>query len=267
MARLLITGAAGNIGTMIAPKLQALGHELVLSDRLDDAEKGIVAADLGDYPAIARVMAGVDGVVHLGGMATEAPFETVLNANIRGTYHVFEAARQLGVRRIVLASSYHAVGMYPTGAPVDETSPLRPDSFYGLSKAYGEMLARTYHDKCGIQSLSIRIGSCFETVRSFRMLTTWISARDLTSMIDRAFSVDHLGCLMLYGVSNNARGVMQSADAEKLGWQAEDRSEDAPMAENRESDVIGPLLGGPFAEKDLPSVTDTPLTDQSGKNG
>ncbi|MVA55104.1 NAD-dependent epimerase/dehydratase family protein [Agrobacterium vitis] len=252
MTRLLITGAAGNIGTTLAPRLTALGYDLVLSDLHDDAARSIKGADLGNFDAICDVMQGVDGVIHLGGMANEASFETVLNANIRGTYHIFEAARRLGVPRIVLASSYHVVGLHPFGAPIDETAPMLPDSFYGLSKAYGELLARTYHDKCGIQSVCVRIGSCFDTVRSPRMLTTWISADDLTRLVDRAFKVETLGCLMVYGVSDNDRGCMTSSDAEKLGWKAQDRSQDAPMDKGRESEIIGPLLGGPFAEAPLP---------------
>ncbi|MBB4008745.1 NAD-dependent epimerase/dehydratase family protein [Allorhizobium taibaishanense] len=252
MTRLLITGAAGTIGTVLAPELTALGYDLVLSDLKDDVARGIRGADLTDLQAMTDIMQGVDGVVHLGGMANEAPFEVVLDANIRGTYHVFEAARRLGIKRVVFASSYHVVGFHPFREPLDETAPMRPDSFYGLSKAYGELLARTYHDKCGIQSVSVRIGSCFPTVRSPRMLTTWLSIGDFARLIDRAFTVEELGCLMVYGVSNNERGCMVSSDAAKLGWAAEDRSEDAPMDPQPESEVIGPLLGGPFAEKDLP---------------
>ncbi|MBB4955221.1 uronate dehydrogenase [Agrobacterium vitis] len=252
MTRLLMTGAAGNIGRMMTPRLRAMGYDLVLTDLKDDAANGIIAADLGHLDQIEAVMKGVDGVIHLGGMANEAAFEVILNANIRGTYHIFEAARRNGVQRIVLASSYHVVGFQPSGTAIDETSPMRPDSFYGLSKSYGELLARTYHDKCGIQSLAIRIGSCFNTVRGPRMLTTWISADDLARMIDRAFRIEHLGCLMTYGVSDNERGCMTSADAETLGWRAQDRSQDAPMDENRENHPPCPFLGGPFAEAKLP---------------
>lgn len=252
MTRLLVTGAAGNIGRMMTPRLRAMGYDLVLSDLKDDQASNIVGADLGNLEQIEAVMKDVDGVIHLGGRANEAPFEVILDANIRGTYHIFEAARRAGVTRVVLASSYHVVGLHPSGTAIDENSAMRPDSFYGLSKSYGELLARTYHDKCGIQSLSIRIGSCFDTVRGPRMLTTWISAGDLARMIDRAFRVEHLGCLMTYGVSDNERGCMTSADADVLGWRAQDRSQDAPMDKNREEHPIGPFLGGPFAEAKLP---------------
>jgi uronate dehydrogenase len=111
----------------------------------------VIEAALQDRPAVAALLQGMDAVVHLGGLSTEHPFDAILQANILGTYNVYEAARRHGVKRIVYASSNHVTGFYRQDQVIDATLPARPDGYYGLSKAFGEDLARFYFDRYGIE--------------------------------------------------------------------------------------------------------------------
>ena len=142
MQRVLITGAAGNIGVRMRSLLAGVYPVLRLSDvaPMEPAGAGeeVVPCDLRDAAAVQELLRDVDGVLHFGGQSLEAPFETIMGANIEGLYNLFEAARLNGTRRIVFASSNHAVGFYRRIETVDHTVPARPDSRYGLSKAFGE---------------------------------------------------------------------------------------------------------------------------------
>ena len=163
MERVLITGAAGGIGQRLRADLAGVYPLLRLSDRVAPAPAGpgeeVVVADLGDLAACEAICAGIDGIVHLGGQAIEADWETVLQANIVGCYNLFEAARRQGVRRIVFASTNHVIGFYPRATRIDHQVPPRPDSRYGVSKAFGEALGRFYADKFGLGVMCIRIGN------------------------------------------------------------------------------------------------------------
>lgn len=175
MSRLLVTGAAGIVGTFLTRRLPPLGHTLRLLDLVavdDPAGAETVVGDVRDPDVLAKAVDGVDAVVHLAGLSTENTFENILSANIDGTYQVFEACRRAGVRRVVYASSNHAVGFTPRADLVGVDVPLRPDTYYGLSKAFGECLGRLYADKYGLEVACLRIGSCFERPRSVRMLAT-----------------------------------------------------------------------------------------------
>jgi len=188
--RLLLTGAAGNLGKVLRPRLKAHADVLRVSDvaTLAPAAPGeeVIPCDLADAAAVSELVRGVDAIVHLGGVSVERSFEEILPANIQGVYHVYEAARVHGVRRVVFASSNHVIGFYEQGAQLDADVPLRPDGYYGLSKAYGENLSRFYYDRYGIETVCLRIGSSFPEPKDRRMMVTWLSYDDLTDLVVRS---------------------------------------------------------------------------------
>jgi uronate dehydrogenase len=225
----LMTGAAGGVGRFLRAGL-AGRYDLRLSDRvviedLGDGES-FVAADLADIEAVRRAVEGVDAVIHLGGFSVEGSWETILHANLIGTYNLYEAAREAGVRRVIFASSNHAVGFYERGQTIDHTVYPRPDSRYGLSKVFGEGLARLYADKYGVESFCIRIGNVDERPRDVRRLAIWISPRDLAQLVRLGIEHPDIRFEIVYGMSGNARAWWDNANAYSLGYQPRDRSED-----------------------------------------
>src|SRR5438477_5997954 len=142
MQTVLITGAAGGIGTRLRQLLKGIYPTTRLSDRKRPADlapdETFVQADLANMAEVEKAVAGVQGIVHLGGFSVEGPWDTILQSNIIGTYNLFEAARRHRVERIVFASSNHAVGFYPRARRIGTDTPVRPDSRYGVSKAFGE---------------------------------------------------------------------------------------------------------------------------------
>jgi uronate dehydrogenase len=200
----------------------------------------VMAADLTDLAAVRRACAGVDGVIHLGGYAVEADWHTIHQANIIGAYHLFEAARLEGVKRIVFASSNHVVGFYPRAQtiPVDVT--VRPDSRYGVSKAFGEALGGLYAERYGAEVLSIRIGRASEKPVDVRSLAIWISPRDLCQLIRIGLERPGIRNEIVYGASDNKRAWWDNANAHRLGYRPVDRSEDyAPDIVAADSGVSG----------------------------
>ncbi|WP_315133699.1 NAD(P)-dependent oxidoreductase [Achromobacter marplatensis] len=227
--RLLLTGAAGNLGQVLRPRLKAHADVLRVSDL---AEAGPAApgeealpCDLADAAAVSRLVQGVDAIVHLGGVSVERPFEEILPANIQGVYNLFEAARLHGVRRVVFASSNHVIGFYEQGKQLDADVPLRPDGYYGLSKAYGENLSRFYFDRYGIETVCLRIGSSFPEPKDRRMMVTWLSYDDLTDLVTRALFTPDVGHLIVYGASANRDSWWSDEAARVLGFVPKDSSE------------------------------------------
>lgn len=222
LKRLLVTGAAGGIGTAIRPLLPALAETVLLSDiaPVGDlrAHETFQPCDLADKRAVDRLVDGVDGIIHFGGISVEKPFDMVLNGNIIGAYNIFEAARCHGRPRIIFASSNHVVGFYRRDEKIDATALPRPDSLYGVSKVFGESLASLYFDKFGQECLSIRIGSCFPEPRNPRMLATWLAVEDLLDLCACAFAVPRLGNAIVYGVSDNEEVWWDNHAASFLGW-------------------------------------------------
>lgn len=227
--RVLITGAAGRLGTQLRRGLRDMPLTIRLTDRREipqrDALEEVVVADLTDMAAVCAAMQDVDLVVHLGAVMPLQPWEQVLPANVVGTYNVFEAARQAGVRRIVFASSHHAVGMYPRTAILDADTAPRPDTLYGVSKAFGEALARMYHDKHGIEFACLRIGSCFEAPTDERMLATWLSHGDFVQLCRRCIEAAHVGFSVIYGMSANTRRWWSNDKVAFLGYVPRDNAE------------------------------------------
>ena len=229
MDRVLITGAAGGIGRMIRPLLRGVYPKLRLSDIVEvdtEAAEEFVKADLADLAACERICAGVDGVIHLGASSVEDQWEPVLNNNIIGCYHLFEAARRQGVRRIVFATTNHVVGFYRRQRTIDHTVMPRPDSRYGVSKAFGEALGRMYADKYGLRVFNIRIGNVAARPVDRRRLSIWISPRDLVQLMRIGLEHPEIHFEVVYGVSDNARAWYDNANAVRLGYAPADRAED-----------------------------------------
>ncbi|GAB4360622.1 MAG: NAD(P)-dependent oxidoreductase [Kiloniellaceae bacterium] len=257
MKRLLITGAAGGLGSLARRRLSGLAEVLRLSDIADlgkaAAHEELVPCELSDLAQVKALVEGCDGIVHFGGISVENSWEKILPANIEGTYNIYEAARIHGVKRVFFASSNHAIGFYKRETRIDATDPVRPDSLYGVSKCFGEALARYYYDKYGVETAVVRIGSCFPEPKDHRMLATWLSENDLVALIERVFTCPKLGYVTVFGASDNEEQWWDNRCAGFLGWRPKDSSEpfrakiDA-TCEKPESDApVNRYHGGAFA--------------------
>ena len=227
--RLLLTGAAGALGQALRERLKANCKILRLSDRRDfgpaQAQEEVMLADLADADAMLALMQGVDAVVHLGGMSTEGPFGPILQANIVGMVNLYEAARKQGVKRVVFASSNHVTGFYKQSQTITADDPPRPDGLYGLSKAFGEDLARLYFDRYGIETACVRIGSSFPEPKDRRMLATWLSYDDLHRLVTACLTTPVLGYTVIFGMSNNAVTWWDNSRARHVGYVPQDSAD------------------------------------------
>ncbi|WP_067178612.1 NAD-dependent epimerase/dehydratase family protein [Microtetraspora niveoalba] len=224
----LITGAAGRIGACLRRGLPELGHRLRLTDRIPIEEHGVdqIVGDITDPATLAAAMEGVHAVVHLAGdPSTSASFESVLAANIEGTYRVFEAARSAGVERVVFASSNHAAGFTPRQESAPADTPARPDSLYGVSKVYGEALGRYYADRYGIRVACLRIGSFEPRPPDARALSTWLSPGDMVRLAHACLTAPELTYALVWGVSANTRGWLDLEPGRALGYHPQDDAE------------------------------------------
>lgn len=266
MKRVLLTGAAGAVGGMIRPMLASLYPELVLSDVKESndlqANETFVPAELTDMAAVERACDGAEGIVHLGGYSVEGPWETILQSNIIGCYHLFEAARRKGVKRVVFASSNHAIGFYPRVQRIGVDVVPRPDSRYGVSKVFGEGLGSLYADKHGLRVLSLRIGNVGEKPLDKRRLSIWIHPTDLVQLIRIGLEHPDLRYEVMYGASNNERSWWDNSVAYKYGYRPQHRAEefrDEALAaqEKLPADPIGDFYqGGPYCAIEFDGDTD-----------
>ena len=228
----LITGASGSVGSFLRPTLRPF-YRLRLQQhrrRISPVAAGeeAVSADIQDLDAVLRLTQGVDAVVHLAGEAgARAGWDAVRGPNIDGTYNVFEAARRAGVGRVVFASSNHVTGMYDRDRawPIRPEQPVRPDGYYGASKAFGEALARFYADAFGMTMICLRIGWVLEQPHDEQGLRMWLSPRDLGQLVRCSLEAPvRFG--LYYGLSNNRRAQWEIANARReLGYHPEDDSE------------------------------------------
>jgi len=228
MKRVLLTGAAGDVGRRITPMLKAAYPELVLSDLKAPADlHGLrfVKADLASMSETAAAVGGIDGIVHLGGYSVEGPWDSILNANIIGCYNLFEAARTAGVKRVVFASSNHAVGYYPRSTTIPHDVTVLPDSRYGVSKAFGEALGAMYAMKHGLRVTCLRIGNVNETPLDMRRMAIMLHPEDLVQLI--RIGLDHPDIVfeVLYGASANKRAWWDNRRARELGYNPKHDSE------------------------------------------
>jgi uronate dehydrogenase len=230
---LLLTGAAGYLGRQLAPGLMPLARRLRVSDlpgplTVADlpADADRKPCDLADGVAVHALLQGVDAIVHLGGVAVEGPWEPILQANIRGLHHLYEAARRQGVKRVVFASSNHVTGCYEQAQTIRPTDPPRPDGNYGLSKHFGEGIASLYWDRYGIETVCLRIGTALPRPPDRRALATWLSLPDLLRLVTAALTRPGVGFLVAYGISANTRRFYDSGAAwERLGYVPQDNAE------------------------------------------
>jgi uronate dehydrogenase len=227
--RLLLTGVAGNLGRMLRPRLAAYCDVLRVSHRSECGPAGageeVMLASLEDAAAMLALLKDVDAVVHMGGVSTEQPWAPILAGNIVGMVNLYEAARRNKVPRIVFASSNHVTGFYRQDEVITPKDPVRPDGFYGLSKAFGENLAQLYWDRHGIETVSLRIGSSFAEPKDRRMLATWMSFDDTERLIVAALTAPIVGHTVIYGMSDNKTTWWDNTSARHIGYRPQDSSE------------------------------------------
>jgi nucleoside-diphosphate-sugar epimerase len=252
MKSVLITGAEGMIGSRLRVAL-ADRYDVRALTRAPVAGLESYVADIADLKAVLPACQGVAAVVHLAASpAVQTPWEEVLRNNLIGTYNVFEAARRGGARQIIFASSNHAVGMFEvegspaiyrqaSGVMVDEHAPVRPDSLYGVSKAYGEALGRYFSEQHSMSVYCLRIGSVrandnphseellasgpdflsltTREQRARRMSAVWMSHADLARLVDACLRAEHIRFGIYYGVSDNPYRFWSIENAfADLGW-------------------------------------------------
>jgi uronate dehydrogenase len=261
MARILLTGAAGGIGTRLRKLLKPVYPDLRLSDITKPADlrpdETFVAADLARIDEVERIVEGIDGIIHLGGISGEAPWEGILQSNIIGCYNLFEAARRNGVERVVFASSNHAVGFYPRHHHIGVDVTVRPDSRYGVSKAFGEALGSLYADKHGLRVLCLRIGNFGDKPLDKRRLSIWVRPEDLVQLIRIGLEHADLRFEIFYGASWNERAWWDNHRAYDYGYRPTGRAEDylehalAEQAKLKPDPVGDFFQGGTFCSQEF----------------
>lgn len=261
LSKIVLTGAAGRLGSYLREPLSKLCNELVSTDIKEQpstlyAGETYVQADLADFDAMNAVIEGAEMVVHMGAFVDEGPFEQLLGPNFVGSYNIWEAASRHGVRRVVYGSSIHAVGMYPKNEFINTEVAHRPDTFYGLAKCFTEDLGRMYWEKRGLESVHMRILSCAQ-VNNARALGSWLSYDDLIQLVTRCIETPVTGFAVIYGVSDNDRAPVDNSKASFLGYRPQDNAEqfaEEVLANEPQMDPHDPnhmCHGGPFAGVDL----------------
>ena len=263
MRKIVLTGAAGRLGSYLREPLTKLADELVSSDIVENIGntypgESYCRADLTKYEDIHGLLEGADMVIHFGAIGDEATFDQILGPNIVGAYNIWEAAYQQGVKRVVYASSIHSVGMHPKTDFIGIDAPHRPDTFYGLAKCFAEDLASLYWDKRGVESVCMRILSCAQ-VTNPRALGSWLSYDDLIHLVETSIATPITGFSIIYGVSNNDRVPVDNSKASFLGYRPKDNAEqfagkvlaEAPAADPGDPGKM--CHGGPFASTELGS--------------
>lgn len=258
ISKILLTGAAGALGTVLREPLSKLCDTLVSTDIAPLksevlANETYVQADVSQMDQVAPLMEGVEMVVHFASRADEGPFEEILGSNYISAYNVWEAGYHAGVRRIVYASSVHGVGMYRANEGIDLDARHRPDTFYGLAKAFTEDLAEMYWEKRGVECVSMRIFSCTPEPQNARALSTWLSHGDLVRMTTAAITAPTVGYTNIFGISANTRAPVDNSKAAFLGYVPQDNAEDwadqllDTSVKGDPQDLAQMCLGGPFA--------------------
>jgi uronate dehydrogenase len=240
----LVTGAAGRIGSDLTVRLRSLDWTVVPFDK---RPCGGLIGDITSPSDLDEALDGVTAVVHLAGRPTESPWPEIRSANIEGTFQIFEAARRHGVRRVVYASSNHAVGFTPVTGNLAAATPPRPDTLYGVSKVFGEALGRYYADRYRMQVACLRIGTYAPTPPDRRSLATWLSPADAARLVDACLRAPELTYALVWGISANTRRTWSLDEARALGYDPQDDAE--AWADHLPDDVAYPsdaFVGGGF---------------------
>lgn len=226
---ILITGAAGRLGTQLRRGLAPLARTLRLTDRvpitdLQPNEDGHVV-ELSDAAAVMALCEGVDAIVHFGGAPLETKWETILQSSIVGSYNIYEGARRHGVKRVIYASSVHAIGYHKVEDQIDASAPHRPDSLYGVSKCFVEDLSRLYWDKFGIETLCCRIFSSFDQFTDRRMLWSMLTYDDCVRLVEAGLTAPRVAHSIVFGTSNNKQRMVDNRLGAHIGFHPQDTTE------------------------------------------
>ena len=256
MQTILITGAAGDVGARLRRLLKGVYPRIRISDIRKPSDIGsdeeFIAADLADYGQVEKITSGIEGIVHLGGFSVEGPWETIHRSNIVGCYNLFEAAYRSGVKRVVFASSNHAVGFYPRERKIGVDVTVRPDSRYGVSKAFGEALGALYADKHGLRVTCIRIGNVNDEPLDKRRLSIWLKPEDLVQLVRIGLEHPDIRFEIFYGASDNKAAWWDNGNAERFGYRPQGRAEDfrafamTEQAKLSADPIAERYQGGPF---------------------
>lgn len=244
MKNILVTGAAGGVGTRLRRLMKGLYPRILWSDTRTPPDltpdEEFMMADLSNMTQVEEIVAGVDGIVHLGGYSIEGPWETILHSNIVGTYNLFDAAHRAGVKRVVFASSNHAVGFYPRTQKIGVHVTVRPDSRYGVSKAFGEALGALYADKHGLRVTCLRIGNVGDVPIDQRRLSIWLKPEDLVQLIRIGLEHEDIRFEIFYGMSDNIDAWWDNSNARRFGYKPQGRADDHRAHAMAEQEKLSP---------------------------
>jgi uronate dehydrogenase len=257
--KIALSGASGNIGRILRSDLPHLGYLLrscggrtPLSRRY--ADEDVLHGDLRNPQVVDHLLQGIDVLVHMAGTSVERALPEIIENNLVALHEVYEGACRHGVQRIVFASSNHAFGMHPVDSTLRQQATYRPDGFYGLSKMWGEGLARLYWDKHGIESVCLRIGSAEKVPANRRHLSTWLGPEDLIHLIERSIEAPDVGYAEIWGISNNARAYWDVQATNAIGYRPKQNAEEwAFSVENIEAHpdpLAAQYQGGAFVVND-----------------
>ena len=260
--KIVLTGASGRLGSYLREPLSKITKKLVSTDKEDIGKtlhnEVFKKLNIKNFKEVNKILKKTDLIIHFGAYSNEGPFQEILESNILGTYNIWKSAEKNKIKRIIFASSIHSVGMYRANETINHKVMHKPDTFYGLSKCFGENLAQMYWDKCGIECLTIRILSCAK-VTSKRSLSTWLSYDDLIRIVIQSTKIKKLGFEIIYGVSNNKRLNVDNTNAtRKLKINIKDNAEKFLNKLEQKLDIKkdkpgDQYLGGPFSVAKLES--------------
>ena len=250
MKTVAITGAAGLVGSGLRTEMLKLGYRLVLLDRrpIEDccANERSAVVDIRDREGLTNLLKNCDAVVHLAACTTDAPWPEQVSLSVEGTISLFDAARNAGVQRVVFASSHHVVGFHSRTNRINDQVELRPDSRYGVGKAFGEAIGALYAYKYDMKVLSIRIGNVNTRPVDRRRLGSWLSWRDLGQLVSIGIENPSVVFEIVYGISDATGRNYDNSSAYRLGYQPKDTSEPFEADVLREDPMPDP--GSPAAE-------------------
>ena len=260
--RIVLTGASGRLGSYLREPLSKITKKLVSTDKEDIGKtlhnEVFKKLNIKNFKEVNKILKKTDLIIHFGAYSNEGPFLEILDSNILGTYNIWKSAKKNKIKRIIFASSIHSVWIYRVNEAINHKVMHKPDTFYGLSKCFGENLAQMYWDKCGIECLTIRILSCAK-VTSKRSLSTWLSYDDLIRIVIQSTKIKKLGFEIIYGVSNNKRLNVDNTNAtRKLKINIKDNAEKFLNKLEQKLDIKkdkpgDQYLGGPFSIAKLES--------------
>ena len=267
--KIVLTGASGRLGSYLREPLSKITKKLVSTDKEDIGKtlhnEVFKKLNIKNFKEVNKILKKTDLIIHFGGYSNEGPFQEILDSNILGPYNIWKSAKKNKIKRIIFASSIHSVGMYRVNEAINHKVMHKPDTFYGLSKCFGENLAQMYWDKCGIECLTIRILSCAK-VTSKRSLSTWLSYDDLIRIVIQSTKIKKLGFEIIYGVSNNKRLNVDNTNAtKKLKINIKDNAEKFLNKLEQKLDIKkdkpgDQYLGGPFSIAKLESDAMSSMT-------